>query len=229
MKFRQIIGTILISLSGIVIAQDCIFYYPETEGTELVYQHFDKKGNPSSKSSQKVTVYKQTANGAEAEIAVKMYDEKGELVSENELQVRCEAGVFYFDMSGYLNQEMMSAYESMEVKVNTDNLEMPSKLKVGETLKDGSITIEISSSGMKLMTIEVAVTNRNVLSEENVTTAAGTFRCYKITQTVTTKMGMQMVVKSTDWLSPGTGMVKSESYSDSDKPMGKSELIKINR
>jgi hypothetical protein len=228
MKFRQIIGTILITFSGIVIGQDCIFYYPETEGTELVYQHFDKKGKPSSKSSQKVTVYKQTPTGAEAEIAVKMYDDKGELISENELRVRCEAGIFYFDMSGYLNQEMMSAYESMEMKVHTENLEMPSKLKVGEELKDGSITIEISNSGMKLMTIKVIVSDRNVLGEENVTTAAGTFECYKLTQTVTTKMGMQMVVKSTDWLSPGTGMIKSESYSGSDKFTGRSELVEIN-
>lgn len=228
MKIKHVIGVVLFFLSGIVMGQDCIFYYPETEGAELIYQHYDKKGKPSSKSSQKVSVYKKTATGAEAEIAVKMFDEKGELVAENSLDVKCESGVFYFDMSGYLNQEMMGAYESMEIKVNTDNLEMPSKLKVGETLKDGLITIEISSGGMKLMTLEVMITNRNVLSEEDVTVAAGTFKCFKITQTVTTKMGMTMKVKSIEWLSPGTGMIKSESYSDSDKLTGRSELIEIN-
>ncbi len=228
MKIKLVIGTILFFSFGIVIAQDCIFYYPETEGTELVYQHFDKKGKLSSKSSQKVTVYKQTTNGAEAEIAIKMYDDKGKLISENELEVKCEAGIFYFDMSGYLNQEMMSAYESMEVEVNTDNLEIPSSLVAGEGLKDGIITIEIASSGIKIMTMEIVVSDRKVLSEETITTSAGTFECYKITQTVTTKMGMKMVLKSIEWLSPGTGMIKSESYSDSDKLTGRSELIEIN-
>jgi hypothetical protein len=227
MKIKQVIGTILILLSGVVIGQDCIFYYPENEGAELVYQHYDNKDKPSGKSSQKVSVYNQTATGAEATILVKSYDEKEKLQADYELAVKCEAGVFYFDMSGYLNQEMIGAYENMELKVQTNNLEMPSKLKVGENLKDGSITMEISSGGMKIMTMEVVVSDRNVLAEENVTTPAGTFMCYKITQTVTTKMGMQMVVKSTDWLSPGVGMVKSESYSGSDKFYGKSELIEI--
>lgn len=229
MKINHVIGALLFFISVAAAGQDCIFYYPETEGVELVYQHYDKKGNPSSKTSQKVTVYKQTATGAEAEIAVKSFDEKGKLLSENALEVKCEDGIFYFDMSGYLNQEMMSAYESMEIQVKTDNLEMPSKLNVGEKLKDGSITIDISTNGMKLMTMEVLISDRNVLEEDDVSTPAGTFKCFKITQTITTKMGMQMIVKSTEWLSPGTGMIKSESYSGSDKFMGKSELIKINQ
>jgi hypothetical protein len=229
MKIKHVIGTILFLLSGIIAAQECVFYYPETEGAELVYQHYDKKDKPSSKTSQKVTVFKQTASGAEAEIDVKSYDEKGKLLSQNVLEVKCENGVFYFDMSGYLNQEMMSAYESMEIRVETDNLEMPSKIKVGEKLKDGLITIEISSNGMKLMTLDVIISDRNVLGKEDVTTPAGTFMCYKLSQTITTKMGMQMVVKSIEWLSPGTGMIKSESFSGSDKPTGRSELIKISR
>lgn len=228
MKTKLIFNLILFFFSGLVIAQDCTFYYPETEGAELVYQHYDKKGKLSAKSAQKVTVFKQTANGAEAEIAIKMYDDKGKLISENALEVKCESGTFYFDMSGYLNKEMMSAYESMEVEVSTDNLEMPSKIKVGEHLKDGLINIEISSSGMKIMTMEVVVSDRKVLGEESVTTSAGTFDCYKISQTVITKMMMKLVVKSIDWLSPGTGMIKSESYSDSDKLTGRSELIEIN-
>lgn len=229
MKIKQVIGIILFLITGIVAGQDCVFYYPETEGAELVYQHYDKKGDPSGKTSQRVTVYKQTEMGAEAEIEVKSYDDKGKQLAQNTLEVKCEKGIFYFDMSGYLNQEMMSAYESMEIRVETDNLEMPSNLKVGEKLKDGIITIDISSNGMKLMTMEVIVSDRNVLSREDVTTPAGTFNCFKIAQTVTTKMGMQMVVKSIDWLSPGTGMIKSESFSGSDKPMGTSELIKISR
>lgn len=229
MKTKQVIGTVLIFFSGIIFGQDCIFYYPETEGAELVYRHYDKKDKSTGKSSQKVKVYKKTGTGAEAEIQVKSYDEKDKLLAEYELDVRCEAGIFYFDMSGYLNREMMSAYENMDLKVQTNNLEMPSKLKVGEILKDGSITMEISSGGMKIMTIQVIISDRKVLAEENVTTSAGTFKCYKISQTVITKMGMQMVVKSTDWFSQGIGMVKSESYSGSDKFYGRTELIEINQ
>ena len=229
MKNKQVIGFILALLSGLVFGQECIFYYPETEGAELVYQHFDNKDKITGKTSQKVTVYRQTANGAEAEIAVKSFDDKGELIADYLLEVRCEAGIFYFDISGYINQEMIKAYENMEMKVSTENLEMPSNLKEGQILKDGKITMDISNSGMKLMTMEVDISDRKVVGKENVTPPAGRFECYKITQTTTTKMGMKMVVKSTEWLSPGTGMIKSESYSGSDKYMGKSELVEINR
>jgi len=64
-----------------------------------------------------VTSYKVKPGGAEATILVHTYDEKGKSVSESELEVKCESGTFYFDMKSYINQQMMSAYEDMEVKV----------------------------------------------------------------------------------------------------------------
>jgi hypothetical protein len=209
-------------------AQECQFYYPQTKGAELVYNNYDKKGKLTGTSSQKVIEYNKTANGAEATILVKSADDKGKNVTESQLKVKCESGVFYFDMKGYLQQNM-SAYEGMEVKMDFQNLEMPSNLKAGDKLKDGWIKMEISNAGIKLMTMEIDITNRTVEGKESITTAAGTFDCYKLKQNISTQMGMKFEAKSTQWMNPGTGMIKSESYSTDNILTSSTVLEKINK
>jgi hypothetical protein len=192
-------------------AQDCQFYYPEVKGAELVYKSFDKKGKLSGTNTNKVNEYSKTATGAEAVIHSKNSDAKGKVISEGDLKVKCENGVFYFDMSGYLNQSA-DAFQGMDVKMENENLQMPSKLTVGDKLKDGWIKFKVSSGAMTIMSMEITITDRIVEKKESITTEAGTFDCYKISQTVTSKVPMKFVAKSSEWLSAGTGMIKTESY-----------------
>jgi hypothetical protein len=229
MNMKPLLSIAILFVTTILTAQDCIFYYPESEGAEMVYQQFDKKDKPTGKTVHKVTEYRTTTGGAEATIAFKTIDNKNEVTSESELTVRCEAGVFYFDMNSYLNQEMLSAYEEMEVKMEVTDLEMPSKLNVGQTLSDGSIKIEVFNAGFKLMTMEVQITDRKVEEKESVTTAAGIFTCFKISETVTARVPMKFVSKSIEWLSPGIGLIKSESFSSDGKPTGRTELVEFNK
>ena len=177
---------ILLMLVGMVSlvylkAQECQFYYPEVKGAELVYKSFDKKGKLSGTTADKVTEYNKTVNGADATIHVKSSDAKGKLISESDLKVKCENGVFYFDMSGYLNQSA-SAYKGMDVKMESNNLEMPSKLMAGDKLKDGWVKMTIS--GPFKMTMEISISDRVIEKKESITTEAGTFDCYKINLTL---------------------------------------------
>lgn len=229
MKIKLIFFFIAVFFVSAVFAQDCSFYYPESEGAELVYQVYDKKDKPAGKTSHKVVAYSTSAKSADAKIEVKTFDSDDKPIAETVLEVRCEEGVFYFDMEGYLNQQMMSAYEEMEVRVDASDLAMPSKLSVGQDLGDGSISVEISNSGIKMMTMQINISDRKVEAEESVSTPAGTFSCFKISQTTTIKAPMKMVMKSTEWLSPGTGLIKNESYKSDGKPTGRTELIELNK
>ena len=181
----------------------------------------------SGSSYQKVTKYKKTSDGAEATILFKTFDKKNKAVGESYLEVACEGGIFYFDMKGYINQQMVSAYEDMEVALETENLELPGKLTIGDVLKDGFLIMEISNSGIKIMTMKISITDRKVESKESVTTKAGTFDCYKISSIVTTKTPVKMEMSTAEWFSIGTGMIKSESYSGSGKFMSKTELSEL--
>jgi len=218
----------IISLLAIK-AQECDFYYPENEGAELVYKNFDKKGKLSGTNTQKVTKYSKTATGAEATIHVKSTDEKGKDAFESDLNVKCENGIFYFDMESYVNQQSLKGMEGMEFVVEHENLEMPSSLKVGDKLKDGWIRIKISTGAMVIMSMEVTISDRLVEKKESITTEAGTFDCYKINQTVRSKMPMKIETKSSEWLSKGSGIIKSENYSSDGSITSSMVLSAINK
>jgi hypothetical protein len=226
-KIVIVLAGLLITVS--IFSQDCSFYYPEMVGAQLVYKNYDKKDKPVSTNSQQVTAYKKTATGAEATILVKSYDDKDKLLGENTLEVSCKAGVFYFDMKGYFSPETMSAYKDMEVKVSSENLEVPGHFQVGDKLKDGSVTMEVSTNGFKFMTMTVLITERVVEAQESVTTPAGTFSCYKFSQTVTSKVGIKVVTKSYEWLCAGVGVIKNEGYTSDGKLNSRMELIELKK
>jgi hypothetical protein len=224
------IFVLLIGLVSFVFinAQECQFYYPELKGAELIYKSFDKKGKLSGTSANKVMEYTKTAGGANATIHVKSSDAKGKVISESDLKVKCENGIFYFDMAGYLNQST-TAYEGMDVKMESNNLEMPSKLTVGDKLKDGWVKFTVSNAAFTIMSMEITISDRIVEKKESVTTEAGTFDCFKINQTVTSKVPIKFVTKSSEWLSAGTGVVKTESYANDGSLTSSMQLSEIKK
>jgi len=208
-------------------AQDCVYYYPHVEGAKLVYQHYDKNDKITGKLSQELTSFSATASGSKGDIISRMYDKDDKLLTEVELQMRCEKGVFYFDMMSYVNQESMKAYEDMDVTVDAKDVEFPSNLKAGDKLADAEIKITVNT-GIFPLTFTVSVTDREVVAKENVTTAAGTFETYKINQTTTAVFGLEFTTQSTEWISKDVGMVKSISYRNG-KQESRSELISLSR
>lgn len=228
---KNILTTLILGLFCIIIvkAQDCDFYYPQMKGAELIYKSFDKKGKLSGTTSNQVKEYSTTANGADATIIVKTADEKGKNTTESELNVKCESGIFYFDMQSYFNQTAIKEVEGMEIKIEHENLEMPGNLKAGDKLKDGWLKFTMGTGGMVMMTMEVTVTDRIVEKIESITTEAGTFECYKINQTIITKVPMKVTVKSSQWLSKGTGLIKTENYASDGSVSSSMVLTQINK
>jgi hypothetical protein len=229
MKTKTFLLIICAIFTASLHAQDCSFYYPESVGAKLVYKNYDKKDKPLSTVSQEVTSYTRTATGAEATVLVKSYDDKDKPTGENTLQVKCEAGVFYFDMKGYISPETMNAYKDMEIKVSSENLEIPSHIKVGDKLKDGSVTMDISSGGFKFASFSVFITDRTVDAQESVTTQAGTFTCFKFSETITSKVMVKTTSKSYEWLCPEVGVIKNEGYTTDGKLNSRMELIEYKK
>lgn len=227
MKTTGILVIFLLVLTGVIGAQECTIYFPDNVGTQLVYKHYDKKGKESSKTKQKVTSVNATSNGVEIEIETEVYDNKEELLHSGSMVVRCEGNTFYFDMRNYLDPNTMAGFENMDIKMESENLEFPSNLSEGDMLKDAWIKIEISNAGFKIMTMTVNITDRKVESIETITTPAGSFKCFKITQTVSTKAGIKAISNTSEWYSEKIGLVKSESYNSNGKFQGSSELVEI--
>jgi uncharacterized protein YfdQ (DUF2303 family) len=223
MKPLLLIAIFCYSSISALRAQDCPMYYPDKENTQMEYKQYDKKGGLSGSSIQKITSIKKTAASTEIAVSAESFDAKGKSLGTANLKARCEGGVFYVDMSTYLNMQSTEAYKDMEMSVEGGNLEMPSGMKAGDALKDGNLKMSFSSGGMTIMNMTVSITNRKVEAVENVTTPAGTFECYKISYDIATKVGITMKMNSVEWYANKVGMIKSETYKDG-KLMGSNVL-----
>ena len=125
---------------------------------------------------------------------------------------------------------MMQQYSEMglEMDISGTDIELPNNLSEGQQLNDANVTVAMNMSGMK-MNVTVDQTNRKVEKKENVTTAAGTFECYLITENSITKtMGATIEMKSKLWLAEGVGMIKQESYKGNGNLISRSELSAYN-
>jgi hypothetical protein len=225
MKQLLLIAVFCYSSIAALIAQDCPMYYPDKENTQMEYKSYDKKGGLSGSSVQKITSIKKSAGSTEVAVSSESFDAKGKSLGTANLKARCEGGIFYVDMSNYLNQQSTDAYKDMEMSVEGGNLEMPSGIKAGDVLKDGDLKMSFSSGGMTVMNMSVSITNRKVEAVENLTTPAGTYECYKISYDIATKMmGINVKMKGIEWYAKNTGMVKSETYNKDGKLQGSTLL-----
>jgi len=202
---------------GFLSAQECVFYYPKTQGATLEYKSFDKKDKLTGRSTQKVKEIIENGDVLKATIEYQSFDAKGKELGINEYTVKCENGIYSVDMRSFLDAQTMASYKDMKIDITSNSLEMPSEMKVGDQLKEGKLVVSISSEGMPIMTMTTTISDRKVDARESVTTEAGTFECFKITYTITTKMMIGMRFEAAEWYSEGIGSVKTESYSKGNK------------
>ncbi|MEQ9166431.1 MAG: hypothetical protein RLO12_09235, partial [Fulvivirga sp.] len=211
--------SLLLLISFVVVSwvasAQCNQYYQLSEGSEWEMESYNAKGKVTGRQTQKVTNFSGDANSFTATVQSTIFDKKDKEVMQGDLEFKCQNGTMMVDMRNFINEEQMKAFQSYEMSIEADNLEIPNDLSVGQTLKDGSITITTSNSPIP-MNMTVNITDRKVVAKESITTPAGTFECYKITSnsTVNTKMGIGMTFNFTtvEWLAPKVAVVKSESY-----------------
>jgi|AMQJ01.1.fsa_nt_gi hypothetical protein len=226
MRKRIFITTLILVSSAILFAQDCKFYYPKTQGAQLEYKSFDSKDKLTGSSIQLIKELNEGDNSFSALIEVQSFDKKEKDLGKKEFTAKCENGIYSVDMKSFMDAQTMAAYEDMDVKVKSDNLEIPAVLNVGDELSDGSLNISVYSEGMKVLSMSTAITQRKVESKEEITTEAGTFDCYKITYTITVSTMFSVRMEAAEWISEGVGTVKSETYSKG-KTMGYTLLTGI--
>lgn len=215
-------STLLVGIYA--FAQDCQSFFPVKEGAFMEMKNYDEKGKLTGTVRQTVTDVNNTAGGVEIKVSSEQLDDKNKSLGVQDLEMRCEGGVFYMDMKNFFNQAAMGGQNSTEMSVDATDLVFPSNLKVGESLPDGSLTIS-----MPPLTMGVNISNRKVVSIENVTTPAGTFESYKISYDVETKIPFKMTNTAIQWYAKDAGAVRTETYNKKGKLIGYSELTEIRK
>jgi hypothetical protein len=194
-------------------AQDCTFYFPTKIGTSLETKTYDAKDKITGSAKSTILESSSTAVKFESEV----FDKNDKSINKGTYEVKCEGGEFIIDMKSLVKEMDLSRFKNMEISFDSKNLSFPSKLQAGQKLKDGEITITMSSGGNKIMTMSINIINRIVEDFEDMTTPAGTFKCVKITSDVVSKTIVSVKSKTVEWVSEKIGVVRSENHDEQGK------------
>lgn len=228
MKFIFLALSLVFSLTFFTLqGQDCKIYFPDEVGTEIETVSYNPKDKLTGTTRQIIEDKQVDGDNISINIAHSSFDKKGELIMDGTYQVRCEDGVFYLDMRNMLDEASLSAYENMEVEVNSNDMAFPSDMQAGQSLPDANIAVKISSGGASIMTVRVNVTNRVVEAIEMVSTPSGEYECYKISSDIESQMMIKVKAKSIQWITEDYGVIRTESYNKSGKLQGYSVMTKI--
>ncbi len=217
-------------LSQSISAQDCKGFFPFEPDTKIEMTQYDKKGKTTSVTQTTIVDITETDGQVEAEISATVLDKKGEELHTGDYNIACKENGYEIDVTNMMNPAVMKSTYGMEVEVSGDALVFPNDLNVGKELEDASAEIIVSSSGIKIMTMTFDLTNRKVILQESVTTAAGTFDCYKLEYDLNMKLGfVKKKYKVIQWIAEGVGVVKDETYNKKGKLDSSSELTKFEK
>jgi hypothetical protein len=143
-------------------------------------------------------------------------------------QVVIKDGALILDMKQFIPPEL--AQTGLTMDVSGTPTEIPGNLQVGQKLKDSEVTITTEIGIIKTVT-NLKFTDQECVAIEDVTVPAGTFKCYKITQTVTTTVGKnskpQAPTTTLTWYAPNIGEIKREVYDAKKKIKSSRVLVEV--
>jgi len=212
MKKLVYVSVLLSLMFTVTQAQECKVYIPGQVGTQVELTTYDKKDKPKGIIKQTLKDISKSGDTTIYTLHQQSSDEKGKNLIEGDYRFKCLGEIFYIDMNTFMDKKTMDSYKDMQMKLTTDNVNIPAALTAGQKLKDGFIKMEVMAGPMP-MTFKVDVVNRKVEKFEDITTPAGTFPCVLITEDIMSQMSFAKFsfhVKS--WYSDKVGVVRSESY-----------------
>lgn len=212
-------------LAGNLDAQSCNGYYYMQNNKTITMTLYNGKGKENGKYVYKVSDVKTNGGTTTSKVESQVMDDKGKTIGGSVANMKCTGGVYMADMKVMMPPQQAGQMKDMDAN-SEFYLEYPVAMNVGDALKDGSFSADMSGTNGMPMTLEMSITDRKVVSEETVTTTAGSWKCYRITHTdkLRTKvagMGIPFTLNTTEWFAPGFGIVRSESK------WGKSEITSI--
>ncbi|MEZ4969671.1 MAG: hypothetical protein R2814_08440 [Flavobacteriaceae bacterium] len=212
------------------LSQNCSKFYPMEEGSSLQYTMTNKKGKTEGITDYSITNVENSGGTTTATMNMKFTDEKGKEIIVSDYKISCNGGAVKIDYNSLVPSQMMKQYTDMgmEMDISGTDIELPNNLDVGQDLADANVAMTIKMTGMK-MTVKVDQINRKVEKKESITTPAGTFECYVLSQdNISETMGAKQYMQSRLWLAEGVGMVKQETYKKNGDLTNQMQLTKLN-
>ena len=227
MKIKTILSVLAFCSCYLLMAQNnCSTFYPMEEGTSYQYTMYNKKNKVEGTTDYTVSKVSTSGDETYATMQLRFEDNKGKNVFESDYNITCTGDGVRIDYESLYPSQMQQQYEDMgmEKEITGTDDQKPNNHEVGQTLEDSNVNVSMDMGGMK-MKIDVEMTDRKVEAKESVTTSAGTFNCFLITEKGKSKVMMaNQEMDNKIWLAEGIGMVKQESYGKNGKLLSRMEL-----
>ena len=170
-----------------------------TKGAELTYTDYDAKGKETGTTT---TVYKDVKmiSDMDYDIVMETTVNAGGTVTTVETGMEVRNGSAMISM-GQGNIDLTAT--------DPELLRIPNKLAVGYKLPLGEMIVDLGGFRVKN-----TITENEIVNREEITTPAGTFKCYVLKQTSEGRvMGIKNETTLKVWYARGIGQVKMETYS----------------
>jgi hypothetical protein len=221
----MIASAALMLMCGSLQAQN--IFFPTRQGTVQVFSHKNARGNIESHSRQTIKSVEGSGGNMTITYSMEALDRNQNPLrdaKEMTFKMMVRNNVMIFDINEMIPPQMMNS-QDFKLELKGDAIELPASIQPGQSLKDATVTMTMDMGVMK-MTTEMKMTEGKCMAIEDVTVAAGSYRCHKITQTASvTAMRNTTVTRSVTWYAPRVGAVKSETYDNSNKLTNTMELI----
>jgi hypothetical protein len=208
-KITLLIVSALIAVTG-VSAQN--IFFASKEGMTLTYANMNARGRVDNYTRQTITKVDGSGSNmtvsSDSEVLDRNRRPVGNPPTVVSSTVNIVNGVVELDMKNFATAGM----EGM-IEIEGDRVRIPSSLAPGVKLDDVNFTLTVNV-GFRIVTT-MSLTEQECLAIEEVTVPAGTYTCYKVTQTsAATAMRRTVTTKVITWYAPGIGSVKSETYNE---------------
>jgi hypothetical protein len=214
-----------------------IFFQP---GAEIEATSYNAEGKEMSKQLTKIL----SVNDEGGFTVANVEGVDTEMGGENKTTTvnynyKCDGNRIYFDVASMFR----TAEKQKDATFEASLIEYPINVKEGEILPDATGKMSSERNGKK-MHMDFIYKDRKVEAKEDITTTAGTWSCYKISNSVQVEMDipgmgekekemmktMQAGMKNTTttWFSPDFGIVKMEMYMNG-KLVSRSEVTSVKK
>ena len=228
-------------------AQDTVFFVPDPETARWSYLEMD--GNGATTATIVYSVDSMTGDAVNGSAKVK-FESAGKQSSEetaaNFIYYKFKDGEFMIDMNAFFEEDVFG--EFIDAAAGAEGIEATEEEKK-KAIEEIRKLIEVSGElrgiprypvigalpdyefvfKLSFVTMTVKGTERKISGKEKLTTPAGTFDCFIMEETVTSKAMMQKdVEKTVSWYAYGVGLVKENTYDKKGKLVSTTLLNSIN-
>ena len=210
----------------------CDYYLPFQVGKGQAEQTYNAKNILTGSSEIKITDITTEGAYTVATVHSVSYDAKGKEQGQTDYKIKCNGNKLVFSSESFISPQTINAYKGMDMKIEAEDIEVPSNLSAGMTLPDGKLKMNVSQQGIQITEMTFEFTDRKVEAKQTLTVPAGTYDCFKITFDVnisTSTMGMAInnLTKNIQFYAKNVGVIRTETYDAKGKLLSYSVISKI--